>query len=723
MLIIIAVLGIFAAIGVSTINDGVLSGSRETKLRHDVNVLNSAASTYQAFGGDLEGLSNPEDILRKLKSQVSEEQRGLIPGLGGSFIDENIEFVMQTEEEASTDMPRLRWEPSRKKFIFDESGALGIKSLKINPFGGANVAENTEDRLGTVTYSSKTDWIWDYADTSQVIPEGPTQIPLSVQTNPASIPSTFVPVSKSGLMPPSFSIPGGDLPAFTFPLSLHLGNPNPTGTSKLIYNINFGEWVSYDSSVPISVPEDSVIQAQAVPFRPAEWNASQLTNSVYNAFVSKLLPPIIDFSKDKFSGEGDSISVTLTNINFPAISGIFYQIVPVPGKAGATTEFLAYSSEFPVSSTDYPSGFGVRAFAVALKSGYTDSRIESKFATDVGGLFEGHLDLDTSTTIASINGGDTEAHTHDITTKFGINTIDFFAIPDTKQININEAIRNPNQKFKLIIVNGNLSPGLSLVMTHENGGVSQNTDTPVDQYDNTEIKDLSVLSLGGGSGSSRLTSLKMTMTQDVILQAGVIPTNTGDVKGNTLGKQDEWRNGALTLQAVSVDSSGDDAFTTDFTLSNGDHGAASSGLLWEATLFWHWDGDSYQDNDNRFEPGRLLSIIENLDDPEAAAAYLATLRATELAQARAALVKAEKDAQKAVNAEREAEENVTAAREATIAAAATGDEAALLAAQVAEGLADEALKKASGKVKRTAQKVIDKALALEELEKFYAADS
>ena len=262
----------------------------------------------------------------------------------------------------------------------------------------------------------------------------------------------------------------------------------------------------------------------------------------------------------------------------------------------------------------------------------------------------------------------------------------------------------------------------SLVMTYTDGTVNRSIDIPVDEYDDTEIGNLTTFSLGGVSGSSRLTSLKITMTQDVIFQAGVIPTNTGDVQDNTLGKQYEWRNGSLTLQAVAVGSSGNDAFTTDLTLSNGDQGAASTGLLWEAALFWHWDGDSYHENGNEFEPGELGSIISNLDDPVAAQAYIAGLKAAELERARAALIKAQKDAEKAVIDEATAQAKASAAKEATVAAEATGDEAIVLAAKEAEKSANDALIRAKDKVVKTAKKVIDKAAELEQLELDHAGD-
>lgn len=46
----------------------------------------------------------------------------------------------------------------------------------------------------------------------------------------------------------------------------------------------------------------------------------------------------------------------------------------------------------------------------------------------------------------------------------------------------------------------------------------------------------------------------------------------------------------------------------DASLSNGSHGAATSGLLWEAAVFWHWPGESFDSAKNMFQPGDFNTI-------------------------------------------------------------------------------------------------------------------
>ena len=95
------------------------------------------------------------------------------------------------------------------------------------------------------------------------------------------------------------------------------------------------------------------------------------------------------------------------------------------------------------------------------------------------------------------------------------------------------------------------------------------------------------------SGTTQLTGLEVGFHLLSIPLGGLHNTKTGCVRDNDPGAQDE-RNGALTIQAVAVDSTGADDFTVDATYSNGGvQGVATSGLLWEATIFWHWSGDCY----------------------------------------------------------------------------------------------------------------------------------
>jgi hypothetical protein len=159
------------------------------------------------------------------------------------------------------------------------------------------------------------------------------------------------------------------------------------------------------------------VKAQAMPLNASTHDPSGVVEAIYeafDAFNAMLLPPGIDFTKDYLQNPSDAISVQLTNPNRPDVSEVWFELLPVPGGQGPTLRYTRYAGPFVVNSGDYPSGFGVRVIAKATASGYKDSRPASRFATAQENLFGGHLDLDTSTTIAKVGSGSTDAHSHDI---------------------------------------------------------------------------------------------------------------------------------------------------------------------------------------------------------------------------------------------------------------------------------------------------------------------
>jgi hypothetical protein len=92
---------------------------------------------------------------------------------------------------------------------------------------------------------------------------------------------------------------------------------------------------------------------------------------------------------------------------------------------------------------------------------------------------------------------------------------------------------------------------------------------------------LPVYTLGQASvaGDSRLTNFSINFPVNAISSGGLVGLSSGNVKKNNPGANGEYRNGALTIQAIDVDG-----LSLDLTT-----GAASleSRLLWETNLYWH----------------------------------------------------------------------------------------------------------------------------------------
>ena len=297
-------------------------------------------------------------------------------------------------------------------------------------------------------------------------------------------------------------------------------------------------------------------------------------------------------------------------------------------------------------------------------------------------LGEGHFDLDTSTSIASVGSGSTDGHVHEYNQKYEVEGADLFDLQDDKLDSIDDAIP-PDRKFKIIVANGSLSPGARLFINTpydrdlDNGGkdgyngeadgsvildlpvaapapVPSGDDDDDDDddddgddddddgavvvappatkprppsakgdgrkvaegvavYDSRPLRDLPVFSINGVGGTTKLENLGLYFKEDAMGQAMFVPTNTGDVRKNQPGPNGEWRNGALTIQAIAVNGDGSPAYTTDQTMSNGGiQGVATSGLLWEATFFWHWKGPSLHDS-SPYKPGNPASVKEYLE--------------------------------------------------------------------------------------------------------------
>ncbi|MDF1862871.1 MAG: Ig-like domain-containing protein, partial [Verrucomicrobiales bacterium] len=222
------------------------------------------------------------------------------------------------------------------------------------------------------------------------------------------------------------------------------------------------------------------------------------------------------------------------------------------------------------------------------------------------GIWGGHFDLDYDTSL----GGDTEGHHHAYDDDFDVLGVDYFNALGNKFSGVNDEV-NTSQQFKIIVANGDLSPSARISINQIYDENDPSTYISVTDYDDIALEDLTVFSLNGNGGTTQLTDLSIMFPVTAMAEAGFLPSQTGAVRGNTPGADGEWRNGAITLQLVEVNG-GADNFTTDLSLSNGGvQGVATSGLVYESTIFWHWDGPTYDDN-SPYVPG----------DPSSVAAYV-----------------------------------------------------------------------------------------------------
>ena len=212
------------------------------------------------------------------------------------------------------------------------------------------------------------------------------------------------------------------------------------------------------------------------------------------------------------------------------------------------------------------------------------------------GIDGGHFDVDTSSAIAELAHGTTDGHVHEYDDAYDVTGIDAFAFLDSQLHPITEDITDVDTAFVLIIANPDLSPRVRVSINTTYDETDATTYASVGGYAQVPVRDLAPYSLSGAPGTTQLTSLQLHVDPTAIAVDGLQPTVTGCVRENDPGPDGEWRNGAITLQAVAL---GDDwSITTDPSMSAGGvQGVATADLLWEVTLFWHWDGPCFDDPD------------------------------------------------------------------------------------------------------------------------------
>lgn len=287
VLVVISVLAIVAGTAFSFIS-GIKESSDDLKLDSDVRKVNSAVGIYKAMGGSLDGLTDPQEVLDKLKTVVNADLANRMPGLGGSVIDPRLEAVIATEI-AEEDFSE--WNPATQKFEVVTDG-IPKQNIKIKAFalGDEPTVIVAEARDATMKYSKEDTWVWDYQDRSAGGPTGPTVFAVADVPDSPIPPPTGVPPPPAKLDPIEFSIPGGDHPDTSFPLSLTLSDPNASG-SEIVYWINSDPPAVYAG--PLSISPDDVVSTYANSLDDALWIDSITVSWTYTEEVTA---PDIDFT-------------------------------------------------------------------------------------------------------------------------------------------------------------------------------------------------------------------------------------------------------------------------------------------------------------------------------------------------------------------------------------------------------------------------------------------
>lgn len=394
VLVAVSVIGIMASVAHLIIGE-VANSAREQRMTSDIDTLNRAVAVYLSNDGDLSQADSVEDVVAKLKTTVASEKASQSIGLTSSLVDPRLS--VRTRKGAKSQLS-LAWNEKTQRFETKPSQTGEVTEF----FLDENLAEakpGTDERKGTLAYSEESAWIWDYEDRMPTLGvTGATPISLesvaSLPTPPTSTPappsSGPTPPLASGptpintLAPPKTSLPPGVYPIFDYDLNLSLTDPNPAGTAKLVYAIDYGAWIDYSGN--IIVPAGSTLSVQALALDDT-WSDSRKNDYGFEASPAQLAPPRIIPSRENFGYFfGRTLSVNLVNPNPAGSSEIKYRINDGPWEA--------FSGPFDLSRADYPSGVTIEARAEAPDSLYwspssTSTRTLTVSALNLAGSTDG----------------------------------------------------------------------------------------------------------------------------------------------------------------------------------------------------------------------------------------------------------------------------------------------------------------------------------------------
>jgi len=151
--LIIAVLGGVALTSFGTTRES----TSQIAMQGDASMMNKAIQAYTAGGGSLDGVTNPNDVLAKLKTKPLATQAATIAGARGPFVDLRLELRPATSANAFS----LVYLPERTSFVM-VNGSSGLVTGVNEELAKQPVA--TEERHVSLALATEDKWVWDYAD-------------------------------------------------------------------------------------------------------------------------------------------------------------------------------------------------------------------------------------------------------------------------------------------------------------------------------------------------------------------------------------------------------------------------------------------------------------------------------------------------------------------------------------------------------------------------------
>ncbi len=302
VLIAVSVLAVIAGLAVSSFG-GFKGSVEQQKLANDVNTLNSAISLYIISGGSLDKVTDPIQVIDKLKTVVDADLEKRMPGSSSSLIDRRLTAITTTSVPTEV---FAEWIPADSQFkvVTNKSPSQSIRIVAFE-LGTPPASVVSEAREPSMKFSKVSKWIWDYQDRALDPRLAPSAIPLSILAPPSNPLATVVPPPPAPpviLASPDFSLPGAGLPdpmgnfipwtKADYPLSITLIDPNPAGAAEIIFWVN-GNAPGVYSGQTLTLFPDDLVTAYAKPLNPTSHIQSSNAQEVYTA---TLVNPNLNFS-------------------------------------------------------------------------------------------------------------------------------------------------------------------------------------------------------------------------------------------------------------------------------------------------------------------------------------------------------------------------------------------------------------------------------------------
>jgi len=285
IMVVLSLIVVGAGVGTAVVSK-IQTAAMDTKLAEDVDQVNTAISLYVTGGGRLEGLTNPQAVVDRLKTVTTTEDGNdrEIMFAKRSMIDQRLAVVTNanSSQKGFWHWNRLhaRYNSETRRFeVVAEAGNDTIRGFALDDVRGTDVI-GTERRDVVFRQAKNDPWVWDFDPAST---SAPTNLPTGVVGTDTTA-TVSPPAALTGALraqPPSFDPEPASQPLNEYPLSVKLLNPNNALVSRILYHLEPGIGLDTDYKGPITVNPGTKVVAFVQSLDPTIYLDSEVATRTY----------------------------------------------------------------------------------------------------------------------------------------------------------------------------------------------------------------------------------------------------------------------------------------------------------------------------------------------------------------------------------------------------------------------------------------------------------